>query len=206
MKYYAVKIGRQGPRIYTTWEEAREHVQGFPGSIFKSFSTEAEAIAFVEGEKPVAVPELILYTDGACPNNGFGSNIGGIGVFIGPQDPRNISETIRGPQITNNYVELLALYRALQLCATHPGPCHIYTDSMYGLNCCKTWRQGWKLRGWKKTDGKPILNMELIKEIDHILETNQLQQRVTFHHIRGHHGHYGNEMADTLASKAASRF
>ena len=209
MKYYAVRVGREGPRIYTSWDEARVQVQGFSGAVYKSFSSENEAKSFLgppsESAPRLEIAELVLYTDGACPNNGFGSKMGGVGVFLGPNDPRNISETVIGPHVTNNHVELLALYRALEICATHPGPCHIYTDSMYGLNCCKHWRQGWKIRGWKKTDGTTILNQDLVKQLDHLLETNQLVDRVTFYHVRGHNGHYGNEMADQLASRAAQK-
>ena len=45
-KFYAVKVGRQ-TGIFNSWEECRKQVDGYPGSIFKSFNTAAEACAFI---------------------------------------------------------------------------------------------------------------------------------------------------------------
>lgn len=53
-KYYAVRIGRR-PGIYQTWDEARPEVIGYPDATFKSFTTLAEAQAFV-GLTPTASP------------------------------------------------------------------------------------------------------------------------------------------------------
>jgi len=44
-KFYAVKIGKN-PGIYTTWDECKEQVNKFPGSIYKSFKTLEEAEKF----------------------------------------------------------------------------------------------------------------------------------------------------------------
>lgn len=51
-KYYAVKEGREGPKIYSTWSECQKNVTGFSGAKFKSFSTEKEAMEYI-GIKPV---------------------------------------------------------------------------------------------------------------------------------------------------------
>ncbi|RCH83712.1 Ribonuclease H1 [Rhizopus stolonifer] len=45
--YYAVSRGKQ-PGIYETWNECQAQVKGFKGSIFKKFSTEEEAKAFLQ--------------------------------------------------------------------------------------------------------------------------------------------------------------
>ena len=42
-KVYAVKVGREGVKIYDTWEECERNVKGFPKSEFQPFETEAEA-------------------------------------------------------------------------------------------------------------------------------------------------------------------
>lgn len=44
-KFYAVKIGKN-PGVYTTWDECKEQVNKFPGSIYKSFKTLEEAEKF----------------------------------------------------------------------------------------------------------------------------------------------------------------
>lgn len=45
-KIYAIKVGRN-PGIYQTWEQAKEQVEGFSESVYKSFSTLEEAEAFI---------------------------------------------------------------------------------------------------------------------------------------------------------------
>jgi Caulimovirus viroplasmin len=42
-KFYAVAVGRDGPRIYSTWNEARSATQAFAGQLHKSFSTRSDA-------------------------------------------------------------------------------------------------------------------------------------------------------------------
>lgn len=45
-KFYAVVKGCT-PGIYTTWDEAKTQVNGYPGAIYKSFKTEEEAEEFM---------------------------------------------------------------------------------------------------------------------------------------------------------------
>ncbi|EQC28118.1 hypothetical protein SDRG_14209 [Saprolegnia diclina VS20] len=52
--YYAVAVGRTAG-IYRTWDDgAKEQVHGFPNARYKKFTTEADAIAFVQhhGKRP----------------------------------------------------------------------------------------------------------------------------------------------------------
>lgn len=48
-KFYAVKVGKI-PGIYGTWSETEEQVKGFPGAVYKSFSTEEDAIRYISCE------------------------------------------------------------------------------------------------------------------------------------------------------------
>jgi ribonuclease HI len=48
-KYYAVCKGREGPKIYTSWEECNKSISGFPGAKYKSFGTQKEAVNFIIG-------------------------------------------------------------------------------------------------------------------------------------------------------------
>jgi ribonuclease HI len=45
-KFYCVVRGHV-PGIYTTWDEAKENVHGFPDAVYKSFKTEKEAEAWM---------------------------------------------------------------------------------------------------------------------------------------------------------------
>ena len=57
------------------------------------------------------VPDYYIYTDGACSKNGYAGACAGIGVYFGPNDPRNISKKVIGKQ-TNNTAELSAIIYA----------------------------------------------------------------------------------------------
>ena len=46
MKYYIVKKGRK-KGIYFTWDDCKKQVDGFSGAIYKSFTSEKEAIAYM---------------------------------------------------------------------------------------------------------------------------------------------------------------
>jgi ribonuclease HI len=61
---------------------------------------------------------------------------------------------------------------------------------------------GWKRKGWRKSDGKPVMNVELLKEIDEAL----VGRKYKFEWVRGHAGHDLNEAADDRARAAATSY
>lgn len=104
---------------------------------------------------------------------------------------------------TNNQGELLAVLELLRVTVTYAQfPLHIFCDSQYVINSLTKWMPAWKLKGWRKADGKPVLNVELLQEI-YVL----LQDRVfSFEWVKGHSGHVLNEAADMRAKAAAVSF
>ena len=77
----------------------------------------------------------------------------------------------------------------------HSHECCVHTDSKYvhdGITC---WINGWKSRGWRKSDGKPILNQDLWVELDSLNSEN-----VTWEWVRGHSGNPYNERCDLIAT------
>ncbi|MCZ6842769.1 MAG: ribonuclease HI, partial [SAR324 cluster bacterium] len=60
------------------------------------------------------------------------------------------------------------------------------------------WIHGWKRKGWRKADGKPVLNQDLWRELDPLVSA----RRVRWAWIRGHTGHTENERCDELARQA----
>lgn len=100
---------------------------------------------------------------------------------------------------TNNMGELMAVLDLLRQSAGCPEPLHILCDSQYVINSLTVWLPGWKRRGWKKADGKPVLNAELIRQLDAGLQGRE----VSFEWVKGHAGHPLNEAADSLARGAA---
>jgi len=145
--------------------------------------------------------DLVICTDGACTNNGKDGALAGIGVYFGPDDPRNISTPLTGPLHTNNRAELQALLYALEYVVQHPTEIvHIQSDSSYCVNGYKSWVFKWVASNWTKSDGRPVLNKDLWVKVwalkNQIKELN-LESKVSW--VRGHNGHEGNEEADRLA-------
>lgn len=106
------------------------------------------------------------------------------------------------PTGTNNIGELTAVAELLDATAAAGEPLHILCDSKYVIDSCTKWMRGWKHNGWKKKDGKPVLNVELMQRIDAALQG----RKVTFQWVKGHAGHPENEAADERARAAATAF
>ncbi|WP_315914343.1 ribonuclease HI family protein [Arthrobacter sp. lap29] len=102
---------------------------------------------------------------------------------------------------TNNMGELMAVLDLFKSTAHMPEePLHILCDSQYVINSVTKWMPGWKRKGWRKSDGKPVLNLDLLKEIDAAL----VGRKFTFEWVKGHAGHELNEAADDRARDAAT--
>jgi len=106
------------------------------------------------------------------------------------------------PNGTNNMGELMAVLDLLQQTAHLDEELHVFCDSTYVINSVTKWMAGWKRRGWKKGDGKPVLNVDLMKDLDAALQG----RTVEFEWVKGHAGHAMNEAADVRARAAATAF
>jgi ribonuclease HI len=99
--------------------------------------------------------------------------------------------------------ELMAVLDLFRSTAHMPGEdLHILCDSQYVINSVTKWMPGWKRKGWRKSDGKPVMNVELLKEIDQAL----VGRKYKFEWVRGHAGHDLNEAADDRARAAATAY
>ena len=81
-------------------------------------------------------------------------------------------------------------------------PCEVTltSDSKYLIDAItKGWVKSWKSKGWKKSDGKEALNVDLWEELLPLLDTH----KVTFVWVKGHDGHPYNERCDKLATDFA---
>jgi|SaaInlStandDraft_1057018.scaffolds.fasta_scaffold14935_6 ribonuclease HI len=133
-----------------------------------------------------------VWCDGSCLGN---PGPGGWCAYI------NTNRWIAGGETgtTNNRTELLAAVVAIEQI---PGELLVMCDSKYVIDCATKWRFGWKKRGWKKSDGKEILNRDLIERLDQALTG---RSGVRFEWVRGHSGVAGNEAADARARNCATR-
>ncbi|HWS75028.1 MAG TPA: ribonuclease HI [Quisquiliibacterium sp.] len=133
-----------------------------------------------------------IYTDGACKGN---PGPGGWGALL--RYGGNEKELFGGErQTTNNRMELLAVIRALEA-LNRPMRVSVHTDSQYVQKGISEWISGWKARGWKTADRKPVKNADLWRELDALAARHE----VRWHWVRGHAGHPENERADVLANR-----
>jgi len=131
-----------------------------------------------------------LFTDGACRGN---PGPGGWGVVMRWRDHE---KELKGgePDTTNNRMEMMAAIKGLES-LKRPSRIRVYTDSTYVRDGITKWIHGWKKRGWKTADKKPVKNVDLWQRLEAALEPHQ----VDWHWVRGHDGHPENERADALA-------
>ena len=136
------------------------------------------------------------YTDGACKGN---PGPGGWGVLLVYGEHRK--ELCGGEaQTTNNRMELMAVIEALKS-LKRTTPIRVHTDSQYVHKGISEWIGGWKRKGWKTADGKPVKNQDLWMQLDKLSADHTVQ----WHWVKGHAGHPGNEAADRLANQGVER-
>ncbi len=155
-----------------------------------------------------------IFTDGACSDNGKRTAKAGYGVHV--YKDRSLDRASRlfpnEPQ-TNNRAELRGIQAALDLVDQYGvewlkdhTEIRIWSDSEYSIHCLTKWAKGWKSKGWKKSDGGHIQNIDLIKPIYDRLER---MPRVKLQHVRAHQTALqsefpfdGNHRADELATRS----
>ena len=121
---------------------------------------------------------IFIATDGACRNNGNPNALAGYGVYWGPNDRDNRSFQLRdGSHPTSKRAELTAAICALSDFKNffHNGDfAHsdrivyvvIKTDSAYMVNSLTNWIVEWRRNGYVSSTGQPVLNKDLIRELD----------------------------------------
>lgn len=129
-------------------------------------------------------------TDGSC----FGSpGPGGWGWVTA--DGRSDWGSEQGT--THNRMELTAV---LELLRSYPTEALvIQADSTYVVNIFTKWLEQWRKQNWRRSNGKPIKNLDLIKEVNKELNG----RHVEWEWVKGHAGHCLNGMADRLARRGA---
>jgi ribonuclease HI len=139
-----------------------------------------------------------LFTDGACRGN---PGKGGWGVLLRYQDKE---KHLYGGELltTNNRMELTAVIRGLEA-LKYPG-CEVTvtSDSRYVLSGIKEWLPNWKARNWKTAAKKPVLNVDLWMQLDKLAALHHID----WQWVKGHSGHYENEIADQLANRGIDEF
>ncbi|WP_293966388.1 ribonuclease HI [uncultured Eubacterium sp.] len=142
--------------------------------------------------------QIEIYTDGACSGNPGPGGWGAVLVYNGKEKELSGSEK----NTTNNRMELTAVIMALNA-LNQPCEVKLTTDSKYVCDAInKGWVYSWRKNGWKKSDKKPALNVDLWKELLSLLEKHEVE----FIWVKGHNGHKYNEICDALAVKEYQKY
>lgn len=139
----------------------------------------------------------VIATDGACSGNPGPGGWAWVDEMTGEHGCGGQART------TNNIMELTAMLEAFK----HADPNQdllIRSDSQYVINVVTKWAPGWRRKGWKKADGKPVANRELVEELLNAYEARTAPTKIDW--VRGHDGDAGNERADQLAVSERDRW
>lgn len=139
--------------------------------------------------------KIEIFTDGAC----LGNPGDGGWAFIAKIGKQLIEKSGYLPNTTNNRAEFTAAIEALKFAKNHKGNVIIHTDSELLYNTMTKWIKNWQKNNWKKSDGKPVQNLDLIQELNELSN----HQKVEWIKVPAHSGMEMNERCDKLAKNAA---
>ena len=135
--------------------------------------------------------QVYIFSDGACSGN---PGPGGWGVIL-RCDGKEKEMSGGEEHTTNNRMELTGVIKGLEA-LKYPCKVTIQTDSRYVVDGIeKGWAEGWRKRGWVKSDKQPALNPDLWGRLLELIAVHE----VKFTWIKGHAGHPENERCDSLA-------
>lgn len=194
-KYYAVRVGKT-PGIYLTWDACKAMTSGYPGAVYKSFTSLQEAEAFLEGSSLKAdsstgeVKEPYAFVDGSYNK---ATNVYGYGGFLKANGEKYVLQGSGDePELVemNNVAgeiagAMAAVTKAMELGLEELA---IYYDYM-GIEM-------WATGGWKRNKAGTMAYFDFMQSVKNNI-------KISFVKVKGHSGIDGNEEADMLAKQAA---
>lgn len=197
-KYYAVKEGASRG-IFRTWEECKASVSGYSGAVYKSFKTEAEALAYlgVEQGKGRSPQEAVckkqncvkIYVDGSY-NSATGEFSYGMVVLLEDGEEKYNCK-FDDPELAamhNVAGEIKGAQAAMQYAIDHRIPSIAIYHDYEGI-------AKWCLGQWKT-------NREGTKAYKAFYDQASSRVKISFVKVTGHSNDKYNDMADELAREA----
>lgn len=197
-KYYAVQVGKT-PGIYLNWDDCKAMVDGYPGAIYKSFASVAEAEAFIDGvmDKPEESDALgvideenaYAFVDGSYNEV---TKVYGYGGFLVAQGQKYVLQGADSEEematMRNVAGEICGCMAAVEK-AIEIGLSRV--NIYYDYSGIEMWATG----AWKRNKVGTIAYYEYMQSVRDQIE-------VCFVKVKGHSGVEGNEEADRLAKEA----
>lgn len=164
---------------------------------------------------------FICFTDGSSTvykDEDNGLRYGGVGVYFPDHHEWHISKSFKGPEVTNQRMELTAVIYAVRKIIMYDPQASIVirSDSMYTIKVATEWACKWKQNKWRRKVGnkyEEICNLDLVKTLYNLVQKHD----VKFEHVRSHQKKpadensddwkiwFGNHEADRLATEAMSK-
>jgi len=193
-KYYAVRVGKT-PGIYLTWDDCKAVTAGYPGAVYKSFTSIQEAEAFLEGaqsdliDSMEQVNEPYAFVDGSY---NVATKVYGYGGFLVADGQKHVlqgsGDESEMASMRNVAGEILGCMAAVEK-ALELGLANV--DIYYDYMGIEMWATG----GWKRNKAGTIAYYDFMQSVKE-------QIAVRFVKVKGHSGVDGNEEADRLAKEA----
>ncbi|WP_436864763.1 ribonuclease H1 domain-containing protein [Bacillus fungorum] len=196
-KYYAVKKGRK-KGVFTTWNECKMQVDGYPNAQYKSFSSYEEAYAFANGDSKINTNtidstlksyEIQAYIDGSFDNVKKYYSYAGI-IFYNNEkidfafadndssiiEQRNVAGEVKAAMYVMNFA-LKKKVKSIEIFYDYAGI------------------ENWATKAWKAKNDFTKQYVEFIEKIEPEL-------KVKFSKVKAHSGIKYNEEVDQLAKSA----
>jgi len=144
------------------------------------------------------MPKVVeVFTDGACKGNPGPGGWAALLRFNGVEKVLSGGER----RTTNNRMEMTAAIKALEA-LKRPSRVVVNTDSQYLRLGITQWLANWKRRGWRTSQGTPVKNADLWRQLDEAASRHEVE----WHWVAGHSGHHENTLVDSLARDAVRQF
>ena len=149
--------------------------------------------------------KIIIFTDGSHIKP---KDLCGYGIHFPNGEFKDIGQAFTKVPLTNQRAELYAIYKAIKIVNKHNDNLNIliYTDSEYSIKSLTVWIHNWKKNNWISSTKKPVMNQDIIKKIDKLIEEHV--GKIKFKHVLAHTGRTDfesihNDITDKLAKQGA---
>lgn len=207
-KFYAVKQGRK-TGMFLTWDDCKKQVMGYPGAIYKSFGTEAEAKEYLgisgtaagnfsegnmsasDGRQSVnpASDAVEIYVDGSYHAATKEFSYGMVVLIDGREE--KFSQKMTDPELSqmrNVAGEIKGSEAAMQYALDHEIPSIIIYHDYQGI---ASWCNG----DWKANKAGTIAYRDFYQKA-------KQKVNIEFRKVKGHSNDKYNDMVDELAKEA----